>query len=458
MLRRYLALWPAEVARVYRLLEMVGEGCPGHGAIHLLSTGAAEIGFRWNPDALAWVRPGLPMLSNLAGPLRHFKAAILDVWRDKVAADLGGREGFRGGPLLDIHGSLQLLNSSHVREKDKALLRGTMVGGVWNGFLLGRIRNQVLPCRFCWKPDGDGHLFWDCTFPPLVEIRENPEFHDLMRTDKGYWPRSLHWHGWLPMLTGVNCVSLWAASASESAGYIVETALGCYSSGFIAEWGLPDGYDQVEVASLVPDHPNVWSDGSLVLDKVTGVSSSGAGFFAHQSVNLWDDFRWGHADRVQSDDGFPSCRGFISVTGPLQSVQRAEMWGVIQALQSSGAVHLGVDNLGVVRHVGRLLDGCRGTVLFELVKDGDLLLLIERMLHHRGLDTVRNTKVNGHADEGMVLNGRVPEVDRLGNDAADEAADFGRRRVGHAVIDARRNLSGVCGPWYPVILDIVIGF
>ena len=30
-LRRYLALWPAEVGRVYRLLEMVGEGCPGHG-------------------------------------------------------------------------------------------------------------------------------------------------------------------------------------------------------------------------------------------------------------------------------------------------------------------------------------------------------------------------------------------------------------------------------------------
>ena len=54
----------------------------------------------------------------------------------------------------------------------------------------------------------------------------------------------------------------------------------------------------------------------------------------------------------------------------------------------------------------------------------------------------------------MVLNGRVREVDRLGNDAADEAAEFGRRRVGHAVIDARRNLSGVCGRWYPVILDL----
>ena len=117
-------------------------------------------------------------------------------------------------------------------------------------------------------------------------------------------------------------------------------------------------------------------------------------------------------------------------------------------------IHLGVDNLDVVRHVGRLLDGNVGSRPAELVKDGDLLLLIERMLHLRGLDTVRITKVKGHADEGMVLDGRVREVDRLGNNAADEAADFGRWRVSNAVIDARRNLSGVCGRRYPVILDL----
>ena len=45
LLRRYLALWPAEVGRVYRLLATVREGCPGHGPVHLLSTSAAEIGF-----------------------------------------------------------------------------------------------------------------------------------------------------------------------------------------------------------------------------------------------------------------------------------------------------------------------------------------------------------------------------------------------------------------------------
>ena len=115
LLRRYLAHWPKEVGRFYRLLAMVHEGCPGHGPVHLLSASAAEIGFQWDPHALAWVRPGLPLLSQIAGPIQHFWSAILDAWRNKVAADLCCRQGFRGGPLLDIHGSLQLLNSSHVR-------------------------------------------------------------------------------------------------------------------------------------------------------------------------------------------------------------------------------------------------------------------------------------------------------------------------------------------------------
>ena len=143
-----------------------------------------------------------------------------------------------------------------------------------------------------------------------------------------------------------------------------------------AEWGPSDEYGEVEAASLMLDHPNVWTDGSLVLDRVTGVSSSGAGFFAHQPASYWDHRRWGHVDQVRSVSGLSSCHGFCSVPGPLQSVQRAEMWGVILALQSSDAVHvvhLGVDNLGVVRHIGRLLDDRHGPTPFELVNDGDLL-------------------------------------------------------------------------------------
>ena len=75
------------------------------------------------------------------------------------------------------------------------------------------------------------------------------------------------------MLSGCNGVSPWAGTASEGARYLVETALGGYSSGLLCDWGPPYGFDPAAVSCVVPDHPNVWTDGSLVLDKVAGATS-----------------------------------------------------------------------------------------------------------------------------------------------------------------------------------------
>ena len=47
-------------------------------------------------DEVGWVREGLPVLSNLAGPIQHFRAAVLEGWSGKVSADLCVRKGFRG--------------------------------------------------------------------------------------------------------------------------------------------------------------------------------------------------------------------------------------------------------------------------------------------------------------------------------------------------------------------------
>ena len=299
--------------------------------------------------------------------------------------------------------------------------------------------------------DGDGHLFWDCTFPPLVEIRKHPEFHDLVEMDKSFWPRCLLWHGWLPMLSGVNRGSLWALTLAEGAGNLLECALGPSTSDLLDAWQLPEGFDSESAAQGVAAEPDVWTDGSLVEDKVSG-SSAGAGFSSGHSGRLWAERSWGHIDdSLQEGSIVSSCRGYCSVPGPLQSVQRAELWSVILALQASGGAHLGVDNLNVVRHVGRLLDGCFRARPFEVLKDGDLLFLIHRMLCLRGFDTVRVSKVKGHASVDMVVHGHVRDLDRLGNKAADEAADFGRRRVPVHIIDARRNLVGVCNRWYPVV-------
>ena len=88
---------------------------------------------------------------------------------------------FWGGSFADFKGSLQLLTSSHLRERDKMLSRAILCGEVWNGFLLGK---EDVPCRFCGKRDGDGHLFWECTFPPLQHVRDLPEFAYLMSSDR----------------------------------------------------------------------------------------------------------------------------------------------------------------------------------------------------------------------------------------------------------------------------------
>ena len=242
--------------------------------------------------------------------------------------------------------------------------------------------------------------------------------------------------------------------AADSAGYLVESALGRFSSGLLAEWGPPFEFDAVEAVSLFPDHPNVWTDGSLVLDRVTGVSSAGPGFFAHQPASCWDHRCWVMVIRFAGLVMFSVAGDFLLFLG-LSSLFSVLSYGVLFLLYSPLVLSILVLVIWVLFAMfGGLLDGRGCSVPFELVKDGDLLVLIERMLHLRGLDNVRISKVKGHADEGMVLQGRVREVDRIGDNAADEAADFGRRRFGHLVIDARRNLSGVCGRWYPVVLDL----
>ena len=159
--------------------------------------------------------------------------------------------------------------------REMRLCFGVLAGGVWNGFLLGKVKGQHVPCRFCSGADGDGHLFWDCTFPPLVEIREHPEFYGLSEMDT--WPRCLLWHGWLPLLSGVNGGSPWADDPAEGAGNLLECALGSETSGFLEDGQLLVGFDAGGAAERVAAEPDVWIDGSLVEDQVSGASSSGSG-------------------------------------------------------------------------------------------------------------------------------------------------------------------------------------
>ena len=152
--------------------------------------------------------------------------------------------------------------------------------------------------------------------------------------------------------------------------------------------------------------------------------------------------------------GSERCRLYLSVPKPLHTVQWAELWGVIAALQAAKPVHLGVDNANVVAQVAHIIARKDPVRPFELLVDGDFLAPVRMLVLAGGLGTTAISKVKGHADEGLVRDGRVREAHRIGNNMADEAAYFGRRTVGADVVDARRELSGVCRVWYPVVRDL----
>ena len=142
------------------------------------------------------------------------------------------------------------------------LLRAILWGGVWNGFLLGQAKKEDVPCRFCGGRDGDGHLFWECTFLPLLHVRELPEFASLLALDRSDWSRCLLWHGWLPGLCGGGERDPWAASLEQLASRSLERVLGPYPVDSSSFWTPTDAWDADDIALEMTDDPNIWTDGS----------------------------------------------------------------------------------------------------------------------------------------------------------------------------------------------------
>ena len=220
----------------------------------------------------------------MVGPSQHIKTAVVDVWRGRVSADVCVGEAC---PFLDFQGSVQLLDSSHVRERDKALLRSIWVRGVWNGFLLGDVCGEIVHVVFCGVLTAMD-IFWNCMYPPLVKFRENPESHGLTCMDKSHWPRCLVafivWSSWersLVWIMGTRCSAICL---------MVPWVLALLMCSLT--WDVLEDFDAEGAAGRLPANPNIWSDGSLLLDKVSGASSAGSGMYAHLLASAWGRRKW----------------------------------------------------------------------------------------------------------------------------------------------------------------------
>ena len=154
------------------------------------------------------------------------------------------------------------------------------MGEFGNGFLLGKAKKEDVPCRFCGNEDGDGHLFWECTFPPLLHVRELSEFASLVSLNRSKWPRCLLWHGWLPGLSGAGEGDPWATSFGDLACGEVERCLGAYPMDCSGYWTPPEYWDADDVALEMSDDPNIWTDGSREdYSSVGGFEVAGAGVY-----------------------------------------------------------------------------------------------------------------------------------------------------------------------------------
>ena len=167
--------------------------------------------------------------------------------------------------------------------------------------------------------------------------------------------------------------SPWAVASSDLVSHNLEKALGPYPlsthSPWHPFWDQDDAQDRVDD---VPVTPNIWTDGSREPIPHLNVEVAGVGAFVHSPAIIFDSSHCGHAQDLDGQQG-GSSHIFSGVLGPIQSVQRAECWGVILALQAYSGIHIGIDNINVLRGVAKLISqGVTGTLL-HLVKDGDLL-------------------------------------------------------------------------------------
>ena len=240
-----------------------------------------------------------------------------------------------------------------------------------------------------------GSVFF--TSLPLQHVRDLPEFAYLMSSDRSNWPRCLLWHGWLPGLNGISNKDPWATSFGDLASFHLERChcalLTLLGPGVLLNIGM-----LLMLLLEMPVHPNVWTDGSREdFSSIGGFEVAVAGVYLPASELAFDGSVWCTAEE-NGDARLERCRAFMLVSGVVQTVQRAESWSAIIAMQAYWPCHLGIDNLDVARSVGRLLDHDSLIKPLPLVKDGDLIALAQHMIRTWGRETVRVTKVEGHAE------------------------------------------------------------
>ena len=123
-----------------------------------------------------------------------------------------------------------------------------------------------------------------------------------------------------PGLKGVNQKDPWALSFGDLASFHLERCLGAYPVDFGGAWSPPDYWDAADIALEMPEHPNVWTDGSREdFSSIGGFEVAGTGLHLPASELACDGLVWGTAEEY-GDARLERCRAFLPVSCRLFSV------------------------------------------------------------------------------------------------------------------------------------------
>lgn len=208
-----------------------------------------------------------------------------------------------------------------------------------------------------------------------------------------------------------------------------------------------------------PRDINVYTDGSLINNKASRFKLGAAGVWwkgrrrgdgplSPDEVNQGlyvQPLSEGETDigvPTQEEDGLGIAVALVGFGG---SSTRSEIAGGIIAIAADGPVHIGTDSQSFRDKATKLIDmverGRKPKRPWSTQKDGDLWIMLHEMVRQKGCESIKITKVKGHATDVNVEDGKVDIKDKQGNDKADDYATKGLEGHGDDFLKVSRMLT-----------------
>ena len=94
-------------------------------------------------------------------------------------------------------------------------------------------------------------------------------------------------------MSGTNGDSPWVGEAAVS---MLKCTLGAFSARTLCDWEPLAGVCWDVAADELLHDPDVWTDGSLAIDKVSGFALARSGVYARSRTDAWRSRGWVHFD------------------------------------------------------------------------------------------------------------------------------------------------------------------